>query len=122
MMINKIFFSRSIVFLENQYLIKVSTIFQPTNERSIYKTLGTSEISSPMSPPCLDYCQLLLFNIYRPYIFLCFNMRGGGYWSSNSEHVIIFLFNVASPKAFFLYQPLKKGLIKIKTTCYLLII
>ena len=41
----------------NQNSIKVPKIVKPTNKKNYYKTLGTSVINDPMSPPSL-FCNL----------------------------------------------------------------
>ena len=38
----------------NQNLIKLPKVVGPTNKKRCYKTLGTSVINSPMSPPSLE--------------------------------------------------------------------
>ena len=52
----------------NQNSIKVSKGFNPTNKEASYKTMGTSVINSPMSPPSLCGISILILTI-RPYTY-----------------------------------------------------
>ena len=50
----------------NQYSIKVPKVVRPTNKKRFHKTLGTSKINTPMSPPFLSVMSLIIMINVKP--------------------------------------------------------